>query len=524
MSNGVRKLPGIDVRTKGGYVVMPPSFVYEEKDGKEYEGHYEWRKTKEGELMQLNGKPLTPVPDFVKQAFRRDLNRVSDVFELSGAIIDGSRNDTLFRLASSLRARHCTPFEIEAALVSLNDSRCSPPLPIQEVRQIAKSAGRYLPGPTKDYPRPKAWNGERVSPEEYYDRKEARFVKLSGVERKEIDWLFTGRIAKGAFTILQGDPGEGKSTIAAALTTMLTSGNAPEFWGMNTDGPRNVIWLTKEESLEHSVAPRLERMGADLDRIHALSMAMDEDGVIPGEFLLDAWGVQQLRELIEATEAAMMVLDPLIAFFDPSKDMHRQNETRSVLNNLIQVGFETGCVPLGIVHQSKAKNSNPLLNIVGSIDFGAAARIAYMVGHDPDDKQRKAVVTTKNNYGPHAEPLGFAIIDGGAVEWDEHTDLNADRLNEPPSTKVAREKNQACREWLENELAFGQHEVNSLVQRAKEQEFSRTRVFEVAAVLGVSRGYKPKKGGKGAAWWAKKGYDWSQHVWDDSEQDPFATP
>jgi hypothetical protein len=508
MANAAKRLPGLDVRTKGGYVVMPPSFVIEDKNGQLHEGHYEWVPNK-----ALNGKPLPEVPKWVWSAFKR--NPEGEKLEVSETLQEGGRNDALFRLGCALRSKSLNDMEILVALKAINEARCSPPLTPKEVEQIAKSINTYPPGPSKDYPKPAEWipNATR---EQIYEKRESQFIKLSSVEGKPVDWLFTRRFARGMLSAVAGDPGEGKSTIARAMATMITTGQAPAFWGMQLDGPRDVIWLTKEESLMYSVVPTLKAMGADLDRVHALSIDLDEDGRMPPDFVFNDWGIQQLRELVEATEAAMIVMDPLVAFFDAKTDIHRQNETRHTLARLIIMAEQTGCVPVGIVHQSKAKNSNALLNILGSVDFGAAIRTGFLVGHDPDDRDKKAFVQTKSNLGPFADPIGFSIGDDGEVLWDEHCTLDAERLNEPPSVKAKKEKIDACEDWLKSELDFGQHAVFALLERAKEQGFSKNTLYRAADELRVSRGNEPTPGrGRGPAWWAKSGYDWYTHQWGD---------
>lgn len=361
-------------------------------------------------------------------------------------------------------------------------------------------------------------NQERDWQKAEYEKREAQWLSLADVTPEEIPWLFERRFARGMFSIVQGDPGEGKSTIARAITAMITTGVAPEFWGMTLTEPGNVIWLTKEESLKYSVVPALKAMGADLSRVFALNMESNEEGVLPADFILDDWGTQQLREKVEAVQAKAIILDPLIAFFDGQTDTHKQRDTRQVLSRLIHLGEQTQASPIGIIHQNKGGNSNPLYKGSGSIDFGAAPRTVFMVGHDPDDRERKAFVQIKSNLGKFSDSLGFEITEDGALLWDENCELDAARLLEQPSPKARKDHADACKEWLEHELRDF-CEVTSLIQRAKEQGFSRPTVYRVASELDVSRGYQPTaKRGRGPGWWAKKGYDWRNHEWPD----PFA--
>ena len=513
MANAAKRLPGLDVRTKGGYVVMPPSFVIEEKGDKFFEGHYEWVENK-----ALNGKPLPEVPKWVWSAFKR--NPEGEKLEVSETLQEGGRNDALFRLGCALRSKSLNDMEILVALKAINEARCSPPLTPKEVEQIAKSINTYPPGPSKDYPKPAEWipNATR---EQIYEKRESAWLTLADIEQEKVPWLFDKRFALGMFSLLQGDPGEGKSTIARAMAAMLTSGDAPAFWGMGTDGPRDVVWLTKEESLKYSVAPALARMGANLKMIHVINTSeLDEEGRMPPDFIFDDWGIQQLREKVEATQAALIVIDPLISFFDASTDIHRQNETRKTLGRLIQLGEQTGAVPLGIVHQNKGNNSNAIYRAIGSIDFPAAARTAFMVGHDPDDRNKKAFVQIKSNLGGFADSLGFEITEDGDLLWDEHCELDAARMCEPPSPKATKEKIEDCTLWLKSELDYGCHLVSALVERGKDAGYSKATIYRASEGLKSTASQPTGHRGRGPAWWARKGYDWKSHQWED----PFENP
>ena len=51
-----------------------------------------------------------------------------------------------------------------------------------------------------------------------------RIISGSEIEPKEVDWLWYPYIPYGKITIVQGDPGEGKSTFVLNLAAMLTTG------------------------------------------------------------------------------------------------------------------------------------------------------------------------------------------------------------------------------------------------------------------------------------------------------------
>ena len=128
----------LDIRGDGGYVILPPSRL---ENGKQYD----WEGSSSPDdgvkavyapqwFMDLLLVPTAPAPTPASQ------------HDGDAAIEDGRRNDTLFRLGRSLRAKGLGDAAITAALLEENQAKCSPPLPDAEVRQLAGSACTKPPG------------------------------------------------------------------------------------------------------------------------------------------------------------------------------------------------------------------------------------------------------------------------------------------------------------------------------------------------------------------------------------------
>src|SRR2546422_7603772 len=141
-------------------------------------------------------------------------------------IVNGQRNDTLYRLARALRARGLTPQAIKAAVEAENGARCMPPLEAQELaglithalaqpdRDDFAAAGATLTVPV--VPPIAGGSGPVVADE-------ALTVQLSTIEPESIEWLWPGRIPQRKLTLFCGDAGGGKSFLTldiAARTTM----------------------------------------------------------------------------------------------------------------------------------------------------------------------------------------------------------------------------------------------------------------------------------------------------------------
>ena len=73
-------------------------------------------------------------------------------------------------------------------------------------------------------------------------------------------------IAIGKITLLQGDPGDGKSTMMMNLIAELsTGGKTPD--GCKIGAPQKVIYQCSEDGVSDTIKPRLERCGADCKKI-----------------------------------------------------------------------------------------------------------------------------------------------------------------------------------------------------------------------------------------------------------------
>ena len=93
-----------------------------------------------------------------------------------------------------------------------------------------------------------------------------QFEYFSSVKQRKIDWLWYPYIPYGKLTILQGDPGEGKSTFILAIAALLTRGKAmPD--GYPIEQCQNVIYQTAEDNIADTVKPRLVASKADCSKI-----------------------------------------------------------------------------------------------------------------------------------------------------------------------------------------------------------------------------------------------------------------
>jgi RecA-family ATPase len=289
-----------------------------------------------------------------------------------------------------------------------------------EVGQIARSVARYEPEPEppilrvqKAQAHADAETGE-VEEEEY---KGPRLVRLSDVKAEPIDWLWLNFLARKKLAFCDGDPGIGKTFAMLAVAAAITSGRGMP--GLPSGDPRTVILLTAEDDLEDTIRPRIEMLGGDPERLFSFDDL----------FQLDEFGIALLNTAMEEVQPALLIIDPIMAFIPGNVDIYKPNQVRRITNPLRQLAKRYNCAIVGIRHLTKGQKDRALYRGAGGMDFAGAARTVLLVGADPDNPDRRAIVQTKTNLGPKGASVGYSL-DDGVFRWTGDTDLTADHLAE----------------------------------------------------------------------------------------------
>ena len=241
--------------------------------------------------------------------------------------------------------------------------------------------------------------------------------KMSEVELQEINWLWYPYIASGKITMIQGDPGEGKTTLALRLAAACSTGQALP--GMTITEPVNVIYQTAEDGLGDTIKPRLMEAGADEDRV--LNIVEDTFSLT----LLD----ERIEAAIVQTGAKLMILDPVQGYVGEKVDMNRANEIRSVMKNVAAVAERTDCAIVLVGHLNKMQSANSAYRGLGSIDFRAAARSVLLVGRMKKEPNVRVIVHDKSSLAPEGKSIAFSLGDENGFRWlDGYNDITADEL------------------------------------------------------------------------------------------------
>ena len=161
---------------------------------------------------------------------------------------------------------------------------------------------------------------------------ELQLIKLSEIQSQEVSWLWFPFIPYGKLTIVQGDPGDGKTTFVLNIAAKLSKGEGIDS-EMKLTEPLNVIYQSAEDGLADTVKPRLEQAGADCGKISVI------DEKIKSLSMID----ERLEQAIIKTGAKLLILDPIQAYLGGGMDMNRANEARDMTKKLAALAEKYQC-------------------------------------------------------------------------------------------------------------------------------------------------------------------------------------
>ncbi len=244
-----------------------------------------------------------------------------------------------------------------------------------------------------------------------------KLVKMSDVDLQEVNWLWKPYIPFGKITIIQGDPGEGKTTFALRLAAACSNGTALP--GTESGEPFPVIYQTAEDGLADTIKPRLMDAGANQDLV--LNIVEDQRSLT----LLD----KRIEEAIVQTGAKLIILDPIQGYLGGRIDMNRANEIRNVLKDVAAVAERTGCAIVLVGHLNKASGTSSAYRGLGSIDFRAAARSVLLVGRMKKEPTVRVIVHDKSSLAPEGKSIAFRLGDESGFAWlDGYEDITSDEI------------------------------------------------------------------------------------------------
>jgi hypothetical protein len=317
-------------------------------------------------------------------------------------------------------------------------------------------------------------------------RPQMKLIKMNEVQAQAVQWLWYPYIPYGKITLVQGDPGDGKTTFVLAVAALLTGGKPmPECESTESPTPCTVIYQTAEDGLADTIKPRLVEVGADCSRV----VVIDESET-PLSF-----SDSRIEQAIAATGAKLLILDPLQAYLGVDVDMHRANEIRPIFKTLAGVAERTGCAVLIIGHMNKAMSQTKgMYRGLGSIDIAAAVRSILLVGRDKEHENTRVMAHLKSSLAPEGVPIAFELDEDGFRWVGAYEIALDDLLNGTRAEKETTKEAQAITLILEM-LRNGETPCNEIYAHLAEYGIGRRTAENAKQAAGV------KAFRKGAAWY-----------------------
>lgn len=230
--------------------------------------------------------------------------------------------------------------------------------------------------------------------------------KMTEIKETIVEWLWYPFIPFGKVTLIQGDPGQGKTWLAMHLAAACT--NRKELPNELPMDSFNVFYQTAEDGIGDTIKPRLMQCGADMERVRVI---VEDDAMLS---LTDP----RLELAIKQNNVKLLIMDPIQAYLGPDVDMNRANEIRPLFRYLGGVAERTGAAIVLIGHLNKNAGTHANYRGLGSVDISAAVRSILLVGKVEKETERdvRVVIQTKSSLAPKPTPVAFTL-ENSKLEW-----------------------------------------------------------------------------------------------------------
>lgn len=318
---------------------------------------------------------------------------------------------------------------------------------------------------------------------------------LDMVKEEELDWVWYPFLARRELTILEGDPGLGKSYLAQIVGMSICDGKRLPTERRRPRKEGKVLYFDMENSASTVTKRRLVDNGC-----RNLKNYYQEER----PFMIDD------EEAIEAVYDAMERIRPDLVVFDTINvyigraDTHKASETAQAMAHFVDIGRRFNCSVLVLRHLTKSTKEKALYRGQGSISQTGAARVVMTVGTHPDEPDTRVVAVTKLNVTKRPPALSFTInslpdtlkhTDRSKFEWGDWLELTADDIvSVAPAMKGTQGKSttgggsQEEVQKILSELLEEAPMSTGAIQRAMEARgFSIKQARRAAESLGVNK-------------------------------------
>lgn len=321
----------------------------------------------------------------------------------------------------------------------------------------------------------------------------------SEITPEHVTWIWPGRIPLGKITVLDGDPGLGKSAVTLDLAARITTGKPMPDGATGKAG--GVLVLNAEDGSADTIVPRLVAMGATLDRVRILKTVHAAEGERQPEIPLDLPAIERAAESVKAR---LIIVDPLMAFLSSETNSFRDQDIRRALAPVALMAERLRAAVLIVRHLNKNAEGNPIYRGGGSIGIIGAARCGLLVARDPDDHENKKriLAVTKTNLGPGCPSLCYTIEPAAAesirVCWAGESLHQASSLLASTIGREERTDMEEAQEFLTAVLEDGPLAAKDVLRKGHIQGYYEKTLKRAKDKIGIRS--KRQGFGAGSTW------------------------
>ena len=302
--------------------------------------------------------------------------------------------------------------------------------------------------------------------------------RFSNITKTEIEWLWYPYIPFGKISVLQGDPGCGKSLLMMDIIAKVTRGEPlPDG---RVHNPINVIYQCSEDGIEDTIKPRLERAGADCERVSCIN----EDIIT---LTLDD---EMIRHAIIDLQVKLLVIDPFQAYIGDSV-LSSATGMRRVMKKLGVWATAFNCAVILVGHLNKRLSQKELYRGLGSVDIMALARSVLQIDCSDKDDQIRHLTHVKSSLASPGRKLAFRVDSEGVLHWindceveNENDPKYLERYVEADTDNIGAKSETAVRIMI-NMLSSGPKKASEIIMSIQKQGISERTIKNAKKMIGI---------------------------------------
>lgn len=426
-------------------------------------------------------------PTAIYKKYERKLNTFVRRELLNGKPKKGKRSEVIWKLAHSLIEAGMTREEaFELLRISpWNKFKGRRDGDIQLKRELDKALEQHLTVSVD--------NAELF--EEEGDEEEKKpyvfFAQtMEDVEEENMDWIWYPYLARGEVTILEGDPGLGKSYLAMMVARDIADGKSMPSVRKLKPVQGKIAYFDIENSPGTVTKKRL-----------ASNNLINQRNYIQETYVFSV----DDEETLDRVHAAIAQLKPTLVVFDTlntyigGADIHKSSETQQAFKNFVDIARRHNCAVMVLRHLTKGNKDKALYRGQGSIAFTGLARVVITVGTHPDEGEEdtRVMAVTKINVTKPPKALTFTIkslpdtlkdTDRSRFEWGDFVDLTSeDLVSVAPRTAQSKAKAESAEEFLTELLSRGPMKATAVIRAAEARSLSKKVIYQAADSMGIDK-------------------------------------